>query len=87
LKGERIERGARWEEKGERSGGFGKTALSFPFLGLEQGGRGIGRAAGALAGGPVHGDGREMGQHGEGAEGISAPCLPWAEVVCGGGSA
>jgi hypothetical protein len=52
-----------------------------------EGDRPGGRPAGALAGGPVHGDGREMGQHGEGAEGISAPCLPWAEVVCGGGSA
>jgi hypothetical protein len=35
----------------------------------------------------VHGDDREMGQHGEGGEGISAPCLPWVGVVCGGGSA
>jgi hypothetical protein len=34
----------------------------------------------------VHGDGREVGQNVEGAEGISAPCSPCARVACGGGS-
>jgi hypothetical protein len=35
----------------------------------------------------VHGDAREMGQNGEEAKGISAPCSPWAMVACRGGSA
>jgi hypothetical protein len=35
----------------------------------------------------VHGDDREMGQNGEEAEGISAPCSPCAMVACRGGSA
>jgi hypothetical protein len=48
-------------------------------------GRQAGRGA-ALAGGPVHGDGRKVGQNGEEAEGISAPCSPYARVACGGGS-
>jgi hypothetical protein len=46
-----------------------------------------GRPAGVLAGGQVHGDAREMGQNGEEAEGISAPCSPCAMVSCRGGSA
>jgi hypothetical protein len=41
----------------------------------------------ALAGGPVRCDGRKVGQNEEEAEGISAPCSPWVEVPCGGGSA
>jgi hypothetical protein len=52
-----------------------------------EGDRPDGRPAGVLAGGPVHGDGREMRQHGEEAEGISAPCSPCAMVACRGGSA
>jgi hypothetical protein len=51
---------------------FGKTALSFPFLGLEQrrAGRQLwgGRPA-AIAGEPGHGSGREVGENGEGDEG------------------
>jgi hypothetical protein len=48
-------------------------------------GRQAGRGA-ALAGGLVHGYGRKVGQNGEEAEGISAPCSPYARVACGGGS-
>jgi hypothetical protein len=51
-----------------------------------EGDRPDGRPAGVLAGGPVHGDGREMRQHGEEAEGISAPCSPCAMVACRGDS-
>jgi hypothetical protein len=40
-----------------------------------------------LAGSPVHGDGREVGQNREEAEGISALCSHWAGVACEGGSA
>jgi hypothetical protein len=52
----------------------------------EGGDRPGGRPAGALAGSPEHGDGLEMGQNGEEAEGISAPCSPCAMVACRGDS-
>jgi hypothetical protein len=87
---ERIERGARWEEKGERSGSFWQNRPLLPLprsRTWREGDRPGGRSAGALAGGPVHGDDREMGQNGEDAEGISAPCSPCAMVACRGGSA
>jgi hypothetical protein len=37
------------------------------------------------SGGPVHGDGRGMGQNEEEAEGVRFPCSPWVGTVRGGG--
>jgi hypothetical protein len=73
----------------ERQGAPSTTTVSFLSNRTEEGGL-TGRPAGggaAHAGGPVHCDGREVGQNGEEAEGISASCSPWAEVACGGSSA
>jgi hypothetical protein len=39
--------------------------------------------SGRGAGGPGHGGGRGMGQHGEGNELISSPCSPWTEAARG----
>jgi hypothetical protein len=87
-----------WKESREGGGSVGKEESPGSFRPNDhhlppdqnRGGGGIDRAgqpAGVLDDGPVHDDAREMGQNGEEAEGISARCLPWAEVVCGGGSA
>jgi hypothetical protein len=85
---ERIEKGGS-VEKGGGPGGFKPNGHPLPFD-QNRGGGGIdraGRLARVLACGPVHGDAQKMGQNGEEDEGIPAPCLPWAEMVCGGGSA
>jgi hypothetical protein len=70
-------------------GAFGQTAIPYLPIRTEQR-RGLtGRPTGggaALTGGPVHSDGREVGQNGEEVKGISAPCSPCARVACGGGS-
>jgi hypothetical protein len=68
----RIGKGARWGGKEEGQGFFGKTALSFPFLGPEQrrGGRQRwgGRPA-VISGEPGHRSGQEVGENEEGDEG------------------
>jgi hypothetical protein len=60
---------------------------SSPSNQSREGGRwlGHGRPA-AIPGGPGRGNGREVGENGEGFKGIRFPYLPWAEMVCGGGS-
>jgi hypothetical protein len=40
----------------------------------------------AIPGEPGHRGGRAVGQNEEGFMGIRFPYLPWAEMVCGGGS-
>jgi hypothetical protein len=60
---ERIEKGARWKEKKEGQGAFGKTAISFLFLDLEQGreaGRPRPTAAAAPRGSAAAGDRGKM---------------------------
>jgi hypothetical protein len=84
--GEGIGKVARWGEKEEGQGVFGKTAPSFPFLGPEQrrgGGLGGDRSGGRGAGGPSRGGGWGIEQYGEGDEGISSPCSPWTEAARG----
>jgi hypothetical protein len=82
---ERVEKGGLgWKRR--KSRGFRPNSHPLPHD-QNRGEGGIDRAcrpAGVLAGGPVHGDAREMGQNGEEAEGISAPCSPCAMVACTG---
>jgi hypothetical protein len=89
------------EREGIGAGAFGKMKEGRGVFGLksllpplarartERGGKAERWSAGqgGGAGGPSHGGGREMGQNGEEAEGISSPCSPWAGVARGGGSA
>jgi hypothetical protein len=79
-KRERIEKGENSVEKGGGLRGFRPNGHPLPFDHNRGGG-------GVLASGLVHDDAREVGQNGEEAEGIPAPCLPQAEGVCGGFSA
>jgi hypothetical protein len=98
---ERIEKGARWKEKKEGQGAFGKTAISFLFLDLEQG-REAGRprptaAAAAPRGSAAAGD---RGKR-RGGRGLPIPALTlvgddlwrwlrgeeWAAAEVSGGSA
>jgi hypothetical protein len=75
--------------KGGRSGGFGKTALSFPFLGPEQrreGEAALGCRPAAIAGEPGHVDGWEVGENGDGDEGDNFRPSPWVGAAQGGGS-
>jgi hypothetical protein len=77
------------KEKGQ--GGFGQMAIPFlpppPQIRTEagEGAARHGRPA-AIPGEPGHRGGRAVGQNEEGFTGIRFPYLPWAEMVCGGGS-
>jgi hypothetical protein len=81
-------KGARWGKIGGGQGVFGKNAISFLPLESEQRGREAARSW------PAGGDSRRAGPrqrpgdggNGEGFKGIRFPYLPWAEMVCGGGS-
>jgi hypothetical protein len=72
----------------ERLGGFwAKVPFFSPPPDPEQG-REVGAAS--ADGGRRHPRGQRwpgIGEKGEGTEGISTPCSPWAGVACGGGSA
>jgi hypothetical protein len=84
-----MEGGARVERKEVRGFLAKLPSPSSPSI-QNRGGRDWGRPvqpASAIAGAPGHGSAWEVGQNEEGAEGVSTPCLPWAEVACGGGSA
>jgi hypothetical protein len=66
--------------------------MAIPFLPLPprirtEAGEGVryGRPT-AIPGEPGHRGGRAVGQNEEGFMGIRFPYLPWAEMVCGGGS-
>jgi hypothetical protein len=78
-------------EKEEGHGGFGQMAIAFlpppPRIRTEagEGAARYGRPA-AIPGEPGHRGGRAVRQNEEGFTGIRFPYLPWAEMVCGGGS-
>jgi hypothetical protein len=88
---ERIE-GCSVLEKGEKGGGGGvraKQPSSTSPLTIQNRGAGGPWPAGggaAPAGGPVHGDGREVGQNEEEFDGNRFRLLPWAGVLWRGGS-
>jgi hypothetical protein len=75
---------------GKGPGGMGKTTTFYlPSLTIqnrEAGGPWPAGGGAAPAGGPVHGDGREVGQNEEEFEGNRFRLLPWAGVLWRGGS-
>jgi hypothetical protein len=75
--------------KGERTGGFWPNGhlLPPPRIRTEAGeGRLRYGWPAAIPGEPGHRGGRAAGQNEEGFTGIRFPYVPWAGMVCGGGS-